>query len=254
MFQNQDFKKYCDYIIDGAYGVNEVHIRNSDARRVYLNGEGLNWELELQHLINQPDKFELFYFADRPFSHIMFSAIRPKVTHVYATNCEVIHPMVTQLPNMVYDVSCMPEIKECERDIMCYMNFGMLQDATGMADITSRHIRRHCHNSFKGCAWVMYEGNIDRKLLYTRYRQSHFCLCPQGRGVDTTKIYEAAWYGCRPVVTSSPLDALYRKFGAVIVDDWSDVTEEFLKEKMAENIIVDRSVFTPEHYLENKST
>ena len=253
MFRNSDFKKYCDYIIDGAYGADEVCIRNSEATRVYLNGEGANWELELEYLMNHPVKFELFYFSDRPFSYIMFNAIRPKVKHIYATNCEVLHPMVTQLPNIIYDMSCISEVRECERDILCYMNFGMLQ-SDSIADITAKYIRRHCHNSFKGRAWVMYEGNIDRNLLYTRYTQSHFTLCPQGRGVDTTKIYEAAWHGCRPIVISSPLDSLYRKFGALIVDDWSDVTEKLLKEEMSKRVNIDRAIFTPEYYLENKST
>lgn len=35
--------------------------------------------------------------------------------------------------------------------------------------------------------------------------------------------------GAIPIVMSSGLDEIYEKFGAIIVNDWSEVTEDFLK-------------------------
>jgi len=50
-----------------------------------------------------------------------------------------------------------------------------------------------------------------------------------GFGVDTYRFYEAAWLGCTPIVMSSGLDDLHRKFGALIVNSWDEVTEELLQ-------------------------
>jgi hypothetical protein len=58
------------------------------------------------------------------------------------------------------------------------------------------------------------------------------------------------WHGARPIVLSSGLDDLHLKFGAIIVKDWSEVTEELLKQKLMEGIpIIDRGLFDVAHWL-----
>jgi hypothetical protein len=247
MYTNSDFIQYCDYIIDGAYGSPMTCIRCDNPKRVYLNAEAFNWENEIDKLMNVSTKFELYYISDRPFSYMMFNAIRSKVIHIYATNSEVNHRLVTHIPNMIYDTHDMP-IFQCQKDILCYMNFGML-DSDSLADKTAKYIRINCRDAFKDKTWVTYDNVIPRYVLYSKYARSHFSICPPGRGIDTTKVYEAAWYGCRPIVLHSPLDDLYRQFGSLIVDDWSDVTEELLRSELQYPINVNREIFEVDYWI-----
>ena len=73
---------------------------------------------------------------------------------------------------------------------------------------------------------------------------SKFVISPRGNGLDTHRIWEALYVGSFPVVKTSSLDPLYADLPIVIVQDWTDVTEEFLNQKYLE--------FTSKTYLYDK--
>ena len=58
-------------------------------------------------------------------------------------------------------------------------------------------------------------------------RRSKYVACPMGFGIDTHRFFEAAYMKARPVVISSGLDPLYRQFGAVILNAWTDPLPEW---------------------------
>jgi len=70
-----------------------------------------------------------------------------------------------------------------------------------------------------------------------------------GFGIDTHRFYESVWLGCTPIVISSGLDDLYKKFGALIVDSWDEVTEEVLASH--EKVEVPDELFKVTEYLKN---
>lgn len=61
-----------------------------------------------------------------------------------------------------------------------------------------------------------------------------FVVCPIGLGLDCCKTWEALLVGCIPIVQSTNLDVLYKDLPVVIVDDWLEVTKEFLEKKYEE--------------------
>ena len=63
---------------------------------------------------------------------------------------------------------------------------------------------------------------------------SKFVLSPDGYGVECHRTWEALMVNCIPIVKSGPLDHLYDDLPVLIVDDWSIITEEFLKTKYEE--------------------
>ncbi len=63
---------------------------------------------------------------------------------------------------------------------------------------------------------------------------SKFVLSPRGVGLDTYRLWESLYLGSYPIVKSSSLDPLYRDLPVVIVQEWTDVTEEFLHQKYEE--------------------
>jgi hypothetical protein len=85
-----------------------------------------------------------------------------------------------------------------------------------------------CIQHFENKPFVTVESNISQDDFMKRLNRSRFVVCPMGYGIDTFRFYEASYLGCTPIVISSGLDPLYRKYGALIVDSWDEITEERL--------------------------
>lgn len=64
--------------------------------------------------------------------------------------------------------------------------------------------------------------------------RSKFVLSPRGNGLDCYRTWEALYMGAFPVVRSSEIDSLFENLPVLIVDEWENVTEAFLKEKYSE--------------------
>jgi hypothetical protein len=69
-----------------------------------------------------------------------------------------------------------------------------------------------------------------------------------GFGMDTHRFFESVWLGCTPIVISSGLDDLYKKYNALIVDSWDDVTEELLNNHECKN--VSKKLFDVEYFID----
>ncbi|CAF1343348.1 unnamed protein product [Rotaria magnacalcarata] len=55
-----------------------------------------------------------------------------------------------------------------------------------------------------------------------------FVLSPPGGGTDCHRTWEALYMGAVPIVLTSELDPLFSKTRSVIVNDWSQLTQDFL--------------------------
>jgi hypothetical protein len=64
--------------------------------------------------------------------------------------------------------------------------------------------------------------------------ESQFVASPRGNGLDTHRLWEALYMGSYPIVKSSSLDPLYEGLPVLVVQDWAEVTESYLKEKYEE--------------------
>ena len=63
---------------------------------------------------------------------------------------------------------------------------------------------------------------------------SKFVLSPRGNGQDCFRTWEAIHVGAIPIVRSSSLDPLYEGLPVLIIENWEEVTEEFLNAKYEE--------------------
>ena len=91
---------------------------------------------------------------------------------------------------------------------------------------TNREKRESCYNAFKEhlefLPMVHVAENIKRLAKYK------LCICPEGNGVDTHRLWEAMYLHCIPVVLKSPfIDALMHytegELPIYVVDSWSDL-------------------------------
>ena len=58
-------------------------------------------------------------------------------------------------------------------------------------------------------------------------------MCPAGNGTDCYRILESIYLGCIPIVKCSPTADYLKGLPLLIVDDWNEISQAFLKEKYA---------------------
>lgn len=63
---------------------------------------------------------------------------------------------------------------------------------------------------------------------------SKFVLSPRGNGLDCWRTWEALYFGTIPIVKSSRLNPLYKDLPILVVDSWTEITEDFLNQKYLE--------------------
>lgn len=224
---SKEFSNTCDLVVHHAYTDNVV-VPQETPKRIFTTGEYEVFSRFLPVMKSFKDKYELIYHrSDKAFDRFALESIKPHVSHIWAQNCEFSHPMITKLP-LGFNDDKVPERLNLPKDILCYLNVGLANDRE-LKFVMCRSIRNDCLNHFKNKVWCTVEQNVPFETFIEKLNRAKFVICPVGFGVDTYRFYEAAWLGCTPIVMSSGLDDLHKKFGALIVNSWDEVTEELLR-------------------------
>lgn len=76
---------------------------------------------------------------------------------------------------------------------------------------------------------IYYEPTrVPRSQTWKKMIEYKFVVSPHGNGLDCHRTWEALVLGCIPIVKSSPLDFMYRDLPILIVNQWSDITQDLL--------------------------
>jgi len=67
-----------------------------------------------------------------------------------------------------------------------------------------------------------------RKKFLEEVRNHTFVFCPRGNGIDTHRMWETLYMGSIPIVKRDIAHAGWMDLPILFVDDWNEVTEEFL--------------------------
>ena len=76
--------------------------------------------------------------------------------------------------------------------------------------------------------------NITDPKCYDDWTKYKFILSPQGAGVDCHRTWEAIIIGCIPIVKSSSINDLYKDLPIVVINNWEELSIEFLEKKYKE--------------------
>ena len=92
---------------------------------------------------------------------------------------------------------------------------------------TNQEKRELCYNTLK--TKLPFLPMLPVAENVKRLSQYKWCICPEGNGVDTHRLWEAMYLGCVPIVLRSPfIDALMHYTGGelpiYVVEKWSDLT------------------------------
>jgi len=148
----------------------------------------------------------------------------PKLRHIASQNSEVIHERVLNLPigiansmwphgNIQILQTVMQEGIKKDKNVYFYFNCD-----------TAPAIRNHCRRvvEAKGVPW---SGPGKLFTDYLRLLAKHrWCICPEGNGHDTHRLWECLYLGVMPIVLRTPFsEALSRDYPMVMLDRWEDL-------------------------------
>lgn len=232
------FRKYCDHVFDIKDQANPETIKRGDIVFVCSDPHFLNEFFQKYHpLIKEPyilvthnsdenitEKYKVYLESD-------------KIYLWFAQNVAYIHPKLIPIPigleNNVWQRHYVEMINSLiigginqeEKRYLAYMNF-----STG----TNNAERLPAYNYFNKtpfCYCSPRKGNVE----YLRdVCHSIFIVSPHGNGLDCHRTWEALYLGAIPIVKRSTLDKMYEDLPVLIVDDWSEATQEFLEKKYIE--------------------
>ena len=170
-----------------------------------------------------------------------------KIIRWYSTNCdETIHPKLSAIPigvNFHCDAiwknipvhsqeALLDKIRSeskpfYEREHKCYATFHF-----STYDNFGNPRKRAIEEISKDV--VYYEPNrTTPEETFINQTKYSFVLSPHGHGLDCHRTWEALILGCIVVVKKSILDPLYESLPVLIVDEWSDITQELLDNTIA---------------------
>jgi len=93
---------------------------------------------------------------------------------------------------------------------------------------TNRTKRSKCFESLKNkLVWL---NNISPSENMVRLSQYKFCICPEGNGVDTHRLWEALYLKTVPIVIKSEFTNILQKNNVplVILNNWDELCEDNL--------------------------
>lgn len=136
------------------------------------------------------------------------------------------------------DISRRALTTNISKDHLVLINFSPETDGTGLR---ARIVKEMCSDdnkqkySFVQCVTKNYGVQIkDLPKIYERNRQYPFWLSPRGNGLDCHRTWEAFYLDIIPIVWNNSLTVLYENLPVVIINDITELNEEFLYRKLDE--------------------
>ena len=91
--------------------------------------------------------------------------------------------------------------------------------------------RKDCLSKINQNLCFFEQAPVNRFQNYKNQTEYRYVLSPSGLGIDCYRTWEAIVLGCIPVVKKSQLFSHFEHLPLIIVDDWSDVTLEYLNQE-----------------------
>ena len=162
-----------------------------------------------------------------------------KIIHWFCQNSTVIHPKISNLPiGLSYhgSIERPPSVQENElkkikstseyfdkRICKCYINFNYPPD-----HYTYANDRKEALNEIPDELIHRETPNIKTFETWANQSKFAFVVSPFGNGLDCHRTWEALILGCIPIVRTSGMNSLFDDLPVLIIEKWSDVTQELL--------------------------
>jgi hypothetical protein len=166
----------------------------------------------------------------------------PLLLKWYAQNCVLITDKLKQLPigldlhtltknplwgplqkvsEQIDDIKMIQKINITKKN-KCYSNFHFQMDTKFGYD------RIDAKNKIPNELMYYEPTKVPRIDSWKKMIEYKYVISPLGNGLDCHRTWEAIILGCIPIVKKSGLDPMYEGLPVLIVNDWSDVTQDLL--------------------------
>lgn len=231
------FRAFCDYIYDET-GSTVVPEEVQYGETIFIKTDLLgNFFGEVHNRIANPYVL-VTHNGDLPVPReYQYNLDDPKILAWYGQNAittshSKLYPLPIGIANRYWghgSIEAVSEVQEntkaIDKGIFLYMNFNIG---------TFPSERTYVYELFKDKPFCTVSGGKNFRSYLFDLSNSKFVFCPRGNGMDCHRTWESILFGAIPIVISSPLDSLYAGLPILIINDWNEVTEEFLHAKWNE--------------------
>ena len=163
----------------------------------------------------------------------------PKLKHWFSTNVSCEHPKLTAVPIGILNARFNPEnaphlqvtiTEKVMKSNIAYVNFH-IGGPSEKADY--RHKRQTVYDHFASKEWAVLASRVPPKDYLLEMSKHRFIVSPPGHGPDCYRHWEAMYLGSIPIAEMSVSLRPFRDYPMILVDQWQDVTPEFLVQQSA---------------------
>jgi hypothetical protein len=156
-------------------------------------------------------------------------AEHPMIVHWFTQNLNIRHPKISMIPIGVANTRWnhgkrelfqnLPKIEFTKKENLVYFEFTVGTNYTK---------RENCRSILSKN--FQFGNRLSSPEYLNKIANSKFVISPEGNGIDCHRIWESLLVGSVPVVSRSIFtEELEKDFPMLIVDDWEQVTAEFLQ-------------------------
>lgn len=194
------------------------------ASLMLMNGDAGLDENDFCYYFNSGHNLTNFMFWD--------DLLPPNLNYIYVQNLNVEHDRLRHLPLGILSkhAKILDEVRlsapPIKKDKLLYVNF----------DTTTYMFRSILTRGyFADVDWATVEAGLSLPEYYRQVQSTAFVACPRGNGHDSFRVWESLLLGAFPVVTRTVgMQRLSAFLPILVVDKWSDVTEERLQRKLTQ--------------------
>lgn len=227
------FRAYADYIFDET-GINFKPENVKEGKVIFLKTDLLDQFFSKYHPKIKNHYILVTHNGDLPVPREYGKFLDdPKIIAWFGQNVEnyqhkKLHPLPIGVANRYCPHSEVKIIEEVlqlnpKRTVFLYMNFYPTHES-----------RKRVFELFSEKPFCLVKTQRNFHDYLVDLRRSKFVLSPRGNGLDCHRTWEALIMGAIPIVETSNIDFLFEGLPVIIVKNWEEVTEEFLKQKEIE--------------------
>lgn len=224
------FRQACDFIIDETkIPFNPDHVQTGST--IFVNADCLEYFFAVIHPKIQAQYILVTHNSDNgvPGQFISFLDDE-RLAAWFGQNITNSHQKIFPIPIGISNKHWFngdPKILErlikqprSKRHLL-YMNFVATTNYTERTRVQEYfRAKTFCYNS----SYQPYERYLED------IAESYFVLSPEGNGIDCVRTWEALLLGSIAVVKHSSIDALFQDLPVLLIDDWPQITEEYLNQ------------------------
>jgi len=215
------FRKVADFIFDETATFNPQQINHGSI--VFLNPELLDIYFHTHHK-NITEKYYLItHNSDINISEFVDKYLDEKIIHWFAKNLDKNIPNTTLIPMGLENLRRLrygrkkwfksKETKKTKMILCSYDNFKNFDVRGGLQNVLNEN------------SHIDYLNFKNAEEYFINLRNYRFVICPEGKGVDTSRIWEGLLLNVFPIFKKNSFTVKLKEIGipGIYLDNWNDL-------------------------------